>query len=106
MIKSNTQSSLSSPSTSSKSKSENIASISAFVKPINGNSNGNGNIIENQTINTNSPEYISINNDDDTKTQIVTRLEDIYKKYKNIFEPDDSTDFEIIIETLKNNLLD
>lgn len=43
-------------------------------------------------------------NDDDTNTQIVNRLEELYKKYKNIFESDDASDFETILDALKSNL--
>jgi hypothetical protein len=45
-------------------------------------------------------------NDDDTNTQIVNRLEELYKKYKNIFEADDASDFETILDALKSNLSD
>ncbi len=46
------------------------------------------------------------NNDDDINTQVITRLEELYNKYKNVLEPDDSADFETIIETLKSNMTD
>ena len=42
--------------------------------------------------------------ENDEKYQIVNRLEELYLKYKNIFDPEDSIDFETIIETLKSNL--
>lgn len=48
--------------------------------------------------------YINNSNGEDESTKILLRLEEIYKKYKNIFDQDDSSDFESIIETLKNNL--
>ena len=42
---------------------------------------------------------------EDENFEIVDRLQDIYKKYKGIFDLADAEDFEIIIETLKNNLM-
>lgn len=41
---------------------------------------------------------------EDESVQIVKRLEEIYKKYETTFDQDDATDFETILETLKNNL--
>jgi hypothetical protein len=43
---------------------------------------------------------------DDEKFQIVNRLDEICKKYKNLMEPEDNTDFENIVDTLKANLID
>jgi hypothetical protein len=41
---------------------------------------------------------------EDDSTKLVNRIEEIFKKYKHIFDQDDSNDFQSIIETLRNNL--
>lgn len=43
---------------------------------------------------------------DDEKDEIIGKLQEICKKYKTVFEPDDLADFENIIQTLKTNLSD
>lgn len=48
----------------------------------------------------------TINNETENNKELVNRLEMIFIKYKNIFEPDDLADFETIIDTLKSNLND
>ena len=67
---------------------------------------------ENANINKNIPvkeevdiiNEVSVTKENDEKYQIVNRLEELYVKYKNIFDTEDSIDFETIIETLKTNL--
>ena len=56
----------------------------------------------NANVNTNSNTFSQT---EDENSQILNRLEEIYKKYKTRFDETDATDFEIILETLKNNLL-
>jgi hypothetical protein len=48
----------------------------------------------------------NVNSEDQEKYQIVNRLEEICKKYKNLMDPEDNADFENIVETLKSNLSD
>ena len=68
---------------------------------------------ENTNINKNIPKIeeviineVSATKENDEKYQIVNRLEELFIKYKNIFDTEDSIDFETIIETLKSNLAD
>jgi len=70
--------------------------------------NSNSNADFNADVNANANSYTNSNTNpliEDENSQIVNRLEEIYTKYKTLFDRTDATDFETIIETLKNNLL-
>jgi hypothetical protein len=49
-------------------------------------------------------ENYTNNKELDDNHQLVNRLDEIFNKYKNIFDSDDANDFETIVETLKANL--
>ena len=84
------------------------------VKKIENNTSNINSINTNKTVG--SAESNTVNEDevkngvlsrrsDDENFEVVIRLQDIYKKYKDKFDVADAEDFEIIIETLKNNLM-
>jgi hypothetical protein len=94
------------PSTNGKVKEE----VKKIENPLSNNDSINttklvGNV-ESNTVNEDEVKSgVVSRRGEDENFEVVNRLQEIYKKYKGIFDLADADDFEIIIETLKNNLM-